>query len=46
MIPDQFAALAELQRLRAGPAEQAARMVLVDGLSVPGVDRALGVDSR
>lgn len=32
MTPDQFSALAELLHLRAGPAQEAARLVLVDGL--------------
>lgn len=32
MKPEQFSALATLLRLRAGPAREAARLVLVDGL--------------
>lgn len=32
MTPEAFDALAQLLRLRAGPAREAARMVLVDGL--------------
>lgn len=32
MTPEQFAALAQLLRLRGGPAQEAARLVLVDGL--------------
>lgn len=35
MTVDQFAALAELLRLRAGPAQECARLVLVDDLTVP-----------
>lgn len=33
MKPEQFAALAELLRLRGGPSQEAARLVLVDGLA-------------
>ncbi len=33
MTPDQFSALAELLALRDGPAREAARRVLVDGVS-------------
>lgn len=33
MTPDQFDALAELLRLRGGASQEAARLVLVDGLS-------------
>lgn len=43
MTPDQFTALAELLRLRDGPAQQVARMVLVDGLTVPDAARQLGM---
>ena len=44
MTADQFAALAELLRLRAGPAQIVARMVLVDGLSVPEAARSAGLE--
>lgn len=35
MTPPQFDALAELLHLRGGPATDAARLVLVEGLSAP-----------
>jgi hypothetical protein len=44
MTADQFTALAELLRLRAGPAQVVARMVLVDGLSVPDAARDAGLE--
>lgn len=44
MTPAQFTALAELLRLRAGPAQQVARMVLVEGLTVPDAARAAGLE--
>lgn len=44
MTAEQFAALAELLRLRAGPAEVVARLVLVDGLSVPEAARTAGLE--
>ena len=43
MTPTQFAALAELLRLQGGPAQEAARLVLVDGLSVPDAARQVGM---
>ena len=43
MTADQFAALAELLRLRTGPAQDVARLVLVQGLSVPDAARELGM---
>lgn len=43
MTHDQFAALAELLRLRAGPAQEVARLVLVGGVSVPEAARAVGL---
>lgn len=46
MTPDQFTALAELLRLRAGPAQVVARMVLVDGLSVPDAARSAGLEYK
>ena len=44
MTEAQFTALAQLLRLRAGPARQAVRLRLVQGLSVPDAARAAGVD--
>lgn len=44
MTPDQFAALAELLRLRLGPAQEVARLVLVGGLSVPEAARSAGLE--
>ncbi len=43
MAPDQFQALAQLLRLRTGPAQDAARMVLVDGVSQADAARATGL---
>ena len=43
MTADQFAALAELLRLRDGPAQEAARLVLVDGLKPADAARATKV---
>lgn len=43
MTSDQFAALAELLRLRDGPAQEAARLVLVDGLKPADAARATKV---
>lgn len=43
MTADQFDALAELLRLRSGPARECARLVLVDGLSVPDAARRQGI---
>ena len=44
MTDAQFTALAQLLRLRAGPAQDAVRLHLVQGLSVPDAARAAGVD--
>lgn len=44
MTADQFAALAELLRLRAGPAQEVARLVLVEGISVPEAARTAGLE--
>ena len=41
---EQFSALAHLLRLRTGPAQEAVRLHLVTGLSVPDAARAAGVD--
>lgn len=43
MTPDQFAALAELLRLRSGDTQEVARLVLVDGLSVADAARQVGM---
>jgi DNA-directed RNA polymerase specialized sigma24 family protein len=44
MTDDQFAALADLLRLRTGPAQEVARLVLVEGLSLPGAARMAGLE--
>lgn len=46
MTPAQFDALAKLLRLRGGPPQEATRLVLVDGLSVPEAARATSLDLR
>lgn len=43
MTPAQFDALAQLLRLRQGPARQAAQLVMVDGQSVADAARAVGM---
>jgi DNA-directed RNA polymerase specialized sigma24 family protein len=43
MSPEQFAALAELLRLRDGQAQAVARMVLVDGLTVADASKSTGL---
>ena len=43
MNPAQFTALAELLRVRQGPASEAARMVLVDGATVAAAAQAQGI---
>lgn len=43
MTVDQFAALAQILRLRQGPQREAARLVLVDGLRQADAARAVGV---
>ena len=43
MTPTQFDALAQLLRLRAGPQQAAARLVLVDGLAPADAARQAGV---
>ncbi len=43
MTPAQFTALAELLRLRDGSAQEAARLVLVDGLSAADAAREVGM---
>lgn len=44
MTAEQFASLAELMRLRAGPAQQVAHLVLVEGLAVPEAARQTGLE--
>jgi hypothetical protein len=44
MTDAQFTALAQLLRLRKGPAKEAVRIHLVQGLSVPDAARSAGVD--
>lgn len=46
MTPDQFQALAELLRLRAGPAQECARLVLVDGAQIKDAAERLGMGYR
>lgn len=46
MTPDQFAALAELLRLRSGPARECARQVLVEGQSTIEAAASLGMQYR
>ncbi len=43
MTSTQFSALAQLLRLRAGPQQAAARLVLVDGLAPADAARMAGV---
>ena len=43
MTSTQFSALAQLLRLRAGPQQAAARLVLVDGLAPADAARLAGV---
>ena len=42
MKPGQFTALAQLMRLRQGTAQEAVRLHLVDGLTVPEAARKAG----
>lgn len=46
MTADQFAALSELLRLRAGPAQVVARMVLVEGISTAEAARSVGLEYK
>lgn len=45
MTPDQFAALAQLMRLRTGAQQDAARLVLVDGMRQVDAARQLGIST-
>ncbi len=44
MTTEQSLALAELLRLRKGPAQEVARLVLVEGISVPDSARQVGLE--
>lgn len=46
MTPAQFAALAQLLRLRTGPARECARLVLVDGHTITQAAQAVGIQYR
>lgn len=46
ITPEQFDALSELLRLRAGPAQVVVRMVLVDGATVPDAAREVAMEYR
>lgn len=46
MTPSQFTALAELLRLRGGPAQECARLVLVDGQKIKAAGEATGLAYR
>jgi hypothetical protein len=46
MTHEQFQALAQLLRLRTGPARQAVALHLVQGLTVPDAARAVDMDYR
>lgn len=43
MTEAQFAALAELLRLRGGPSQEAARLVLVEGVAVGAAAKRQGI---
>lgn len=46
MTTEQFAALAQLMQMRAGPAQEAARMVLVDGITQADAGRRTGLSPQ
>lgn len=46
MTPDAFAALAKLLRLRTGPQQDGARLVLVGGMRPADAARAVGVSPK
>ena len=46
MTPEQFDALAELLRLRGGASQDAARLVLVEGLAPAEAARATGISAQ
>lgn len=43
MTDPQFTALAQLLRLRPGPAQEAAKLVMVQGMSTPDASRQAGM---
>ena len=43
MTPQQFQALAQLLKLRTGPAQALCHLVLVDGMAVPEATKAAGM---
>lgn len=46
MTAEQFAALAQLTRMRAGPAQDAARLVLVDSITQAEAGRRTGLSAQ
>lgn len=46
MTTDQFTALAQLTQMRAGPAQEAARLVLVDGITQAEAGRRAGLSPQ
>jgi hypothetical protein len=46
MTESQFSALSQLLRLRQGPARNAARLCLVNGMGVPEASRKVGMSYR
>lgn len=46
LAPERFAAIARLIRMRRGPAEEAARLVLVDGLRPSEAARRVGLSPQ
>lgn len=46
MTPESFTALAKLLRLRTGPQQEGARMVLVDSMRPADAARAVGVSAK
>jgi predicted DNA-binding protein (UPF0251 family) len=46
VTPDQFAALARLTQMRAGPAQEVVRLVLVDGITQAQAGRRTGLSPQ
>lgn len=46
MTPEQFEALAELLRMRGGASQEAARLVLVDGVAPAEAARRVGIQPQ
>ena len=46
MTPEQFDALAELLRMRGGASQEAARLVLVDGVAPAEAARRVGIQPQ